>query len=59
MGFGWKWRVKESGIFSLSFNYHPTGTSHIEGFEQTNVAASSSDSYYGLRMAYSIGFFEN
>ena len=59
LGFGWKWRMKESGILSLSFNYHPTGTTHLEGFEEINVAAPSNDSYYGLRLAYSVGFFAN
>ena len=59
LGFGWKWRVKEASILGLSINYHPTGTSYLEGFEMKDVAAAASDSYYGLRLTYSHGFFAN
>ena len=56
--FGWKWRMSENGILGLSFNYHNTGTSHLEGF-QSKVGVSPSDSYYGIRLSVSHGFLED
>lgn len=56
--FGWKWRISEHGILGLSFNYHNTGTTHLEGFE-AKEGVSSTDSYYGLRLTLSRGFFAN
>ncbi|MCT4624075.1 MAG: DUF6089 family protein [Schleiferiaceae bacterium] len=56
-GFGWKWRSGKRGIFGLSINYNWTGTPYLEGFVEKDSAARN-DGYYGLRMFYSLGFFE-
>lgn len=56
-GFGWKWMTGKSGILNLSFNYHFSGTPYLEGFVE-NGTSSPNDKYYGLRLAYSFGFFE-
>lgn len=56
--FGWKWRMSEYGVLGLSINYHTTGTSHIEGFQAID-GVSSMDNYFGLRLAYSHGFYSN
>ncbi len=56
-GFGWKWMTGKSGIINLSFNYHFTGTNYLEGFVEKG-ATTTNDKYYGIRFAYSIGFFE-
>ena len=56
-GFGWKWRSGERGAISLSINYNWTGTPYLEGFVETDSGARN-DSFYGLRLTYSLGYFE-
>jgi len=57
LGFGWKWMTGKSGIINLSFNYHISGTPFLEGFIEKGQA-SGNDKFYGIRFAYSVGFFE-
>ena len=54
--FGWKWRMKKDGLFGISFNYHTTGTEQLEGFT-AKEGVLKTNSYYGLRLTFSKGFF--
>ncbi len=57
LGFGWKWKTGESGIFGVSMNYHFTGTSYLEGFVE-KATVPQNDRYFGIRLIYSIGYYE-
>ena len=57
LAFGWKWRTGERGIFGLLLNYHFTGTTYLEGFVEKDVVPQN-DAYYGIRLFYSLGYYE-
>ena len=62
LAFGWKWRLSHHSLLSLDIHYNPTGTDHIEGFQQkggpNGELVADPDSYYGLRLTYTYSIFK-
>jgi hypothetical protein len=57
LAFGWKCKTGKSGIFGASINYHFTGTPYLEGFVEKDVIPQN-DRYFGIRLFYSLGYYE-
>ena len=58
LAFGWKWKTGKTGIFGASVNYHFTGTPYLEGLVEKDIVAPN-DAYYGIRLFYSLGYYES
>lgn len=58
--FGYKWRLSKHSFIGLEFHNNYTNKNNLEGWNWTGpLAIDLNDNFYGFRLKYSYGLFDN